>query len=147
MFEIQNVDPVLLFSCSVMSDSLRPRGLQHIRLLCPPLSPGNCSNSCLMSYNELVMLSSYLILQFLIRTSLVSQMQIISKESTVFRYKYIKQQGLVKMFFKCSNRGTAAATAEPQNKERNMGYKSLAKSISCCPSNKKIVDLGWQHEK
>ena len=29
----------LLFSCSVMSDSLRPRGLQHTRLPCPSPSP------------------------------------------------------------------------------------------------------------
>ena len=26
---------LLLFSCSVMSDPLRPHGLQHTRLLCP----------------------------------------------------------------------------------------------------------------
>ena len=29
-----------------MSDSLRPHGLQHARLLCPPLSPGVYSDSC-----------------------------------------------------------------------------------------------------
>ena len=33
------------FSCSVMSDSLRPHGLQHPRLPCPSLTPGACSNS------------------------------------------------------------------------------------------------------
>ena len=32
-----------------MSDCLQPHGLQYARLLCPPLSPGVCSNSCLMS--------------------------------------------------------------------------------------------------
>ena len=32
-----------------MSDSLRPHGLQHARLLCPSLSPGACSNSCPLS--------------------------------------------------------------------------------------------------
>ena len=32
-----------------MSDSLWPHGLQHSRLLCPPLSPGVCSNSCPLS--------------------------------------------------------------------------------------------------
>ena len=37
---------LLLFSHSVMSDSLRPHGLQHSRLPCPSLSPGACSNSC-----------------------------------------------------------------------------------------------------
>ena len=35
----------LQFSCSVMSNSLRPRGLQHARLPCCSLSPGVCLNS------------------------------------------------------------------------------------------------------
>ena len=37
------------FSCSVMSDSLRPHGLQHARPPCPPPAPGICSNSCPLS--------------------------------------------------------------------------------------------------
>ena len=37
---------LLLFSHSVMSDSLWPHGLQHSRLPCPSLSPRVCSNSC-----------------------------------------------------------------------------------------------------
>ena len=37
---------VLLFSCSVMSNSLQPHGLQHTRLPCPSPSPRACSNSC-----------------------------------------------------------------------------------------------------
>ena len=36
----------LLFSRSVVSDSLRSRGLQHARLLCPSPTPRACSNSC-----------------------------------------------------------------------------------------------------
>ena len=40
---------LLLFSCQVVSDSLRRRGLWHARLLCPPLSPRVCSNSCPLS--------------------------------------------------------------------------------------------------
>ena len=40
----------LLFSCSVLSDYLRPHGLQHSRLPCPSLSPGACSNSCPLSW-------------------------------------------------------------------------------------------------
>ena len=39
----------LLFSLLVMSDSLRPHGLQHARLLCPSLSPGVRSNQCPLS--------------------------------------------------------------------------------------------------
>ena len=36
----------LLFSHSVVSDSLQLHGLQHSRLPCPSSSPGACSNSC-----------------------------------------------------------------------------------------------------
>ena len=39
----------MLFSHQVMSDSLRPHELQHIRLPCPSLSPGVCWNSCPLS--------------------------------------------------------------------------------------------------
>ena len=38
-----------LFSCSVMSDSFQPHGLQHTRLPCPSPSPGTCSNSYSLS--------------------------------------------------------------------------------------------------
>ena len=40
---------LLLFSCSVISDSLWPHGLQLARLPCPSLSPRAGSNSCLLS--------------------------------------------------------------------------------------------------
>ena len=40
---------MLLFSCSVVSDSLWSHGLQHTRLPCPSPSPGACSNSCPLS--------------------------------------------------------------------------------------------------
>ena len=48
----------LLFSCSVMSNSLWPHGLQHARLPCPSLPPRACSNSCPLS----MMPSNHLIL-------------------------------------------------------------------------------------
>ena len=40
---------LLLFSHSVVSNSLWSHGLQHTRLFCPSSSPGICSNSCLLS--------------------------------------------------------------------------------------------------
>ena len=43
-------DFILLFSHSVVSDSLRPRGLQHARLPCPSPSPRACSHSCPLSW-------------------------------------------------------------------------------------------------
>ena len=39
----------LLFSHSVMSDSLQPHVLKHASLPCPSLSPRVCSNSCPLS--------------------------------------------------------------------------------------------------
>ena len=43
---IKNVVGGGLFSCQVASDSLRPPGLQHIKLPCPSPSPGVCPESC-----------------------------------------------------------------------------------------------------
>ena len=41
---------LLLFSCSVVSDSLPPHRLQHYRLPYPSPAPGACSNSCPLSW-------------------------------------------------------------------------------------------------
>ena len=38
------------FICSVVSDSLRPHGLQHARLPCPSPTPGASSNLCPLSW-------------------------------------------------------------------------------------------------
>ena len=40
---------ILLFSRSVMSESLPPHGLQHARFPCPSPTPRVCSNSCSLS--------------------------------------------------------------------------------------------------
>ena len=47
------------FTCSVMSDSLWPHGVQHTSLPCPSPTPGACSNSCPL---ESVIPSNHLIL-------------------------------------------------------------------------------------
>ena len=49
---------LLLFSHWVVSNSLRPHGLQHTRFLCPPLSPGVYSNSWPLSPCYLAISSS-----------------------------------------------------------------------------------------
>ena len=41
---------LLLFSHSVVSDSLQPHGLQYARFPCPYLSPRVCLNSCPLSW-------------------------------------------------------------------------------------------------
>ena len=40
---------LLLFSCWVVSNSLKPHGLKCARFPCPSPSPGVCSNSCRVS--------------------------------------------------------------------------------------------------
>ena len=40
---------LLLFSRSLVSNSLRPQGLQHARLPCSSPTPGACSSSCPLS--------------------------------------------------------------------------------------------------
>ena len=44
---------LLLLSCSVVSSSLQPHGLQHARLPCPSQSPGAWSNSSSMIGNAI----------------------------------------------------------------------------------------------
>ena len=41
---------LMFFSCSVVSNSLQPQGLQHTKLHCPSPSLRACSNSCLLSW-------------------------------------------------------------------------------------------------
>ena len=55
---IYNNIVLLLFSCSVVSNSLLPHGLQHARFPCPSPSPRACSNLS----TESVMPSNHLIL-------------------------------------------------------------------------------------
>ena len=68
------------FSCSVMSDSLWPHGLQHTRHPCPSPTPGVYS---LMSI-ELVMPSNYLILcRPLLLPSIFPSIRVLSNESVL----------------------------------------------------------------
>ena len=46
---LHNFSSLLLFSCSVVSDSLRPHGLQHTRISCPSPTPRACLNSSPLS--------------------------------------------------------------------------------------------------
>ena len=53
--------PFSLFSCSVMSKSLQPRGLQHARPPCPSPTPRVYSNSCPLNQWCLLTISSSVI--------------------------------------------------------------------------------------
>jgi len=48
--EIPKMRLSVQFSHSVVSDSLRPHGLQHARLPCPSPTPEACSNSCPLNW-------------------------------------------------------------------------------------------------
>ena len=87
---IEDLLSQLLFSCSVVSSSLWPYGLQHARLPCPSLSPGACSNeralmSVLMSI-ESVMPSYHLILSrsLLLLPSGSPSIRVFSNESALW---------------------------------------------------------------
>ena len=74
---------IIVLSHSVISDSLRPHGLQHSRLPCPSPSPGVCSNSCPLSW--MVMPSNHLILShpLLLLPSLFLSIRVFSNESAL----------------------------------------------------------------
>ena len=56
------VSLILLFSHWLLYNSLWYDGLQHAKLLCPPLSPGVCPNSCPLSQRFYLTISSSLTL-------------------------------------------------------------------------------------
>jgi len=78
--ELPGIFSSVQFSCSVMSDSLGPHGLQHSRPPCPSPTPGAYSNSCLS-----VMPSIHLILchPLLLPLSIFPSIRVFSKESVI----------------------------------------------------------------
>ena len=72
----------LLFSHSIVFDSLQPHRLQHAKLLCSSPPPGTCSNSSI----ELVMPSNHLVLVTVILTSVGKDVEI--------RYIYVLLVGM-----------------------------------------------------
>ena len=69
-----------------MSDSLRPHGLPHASFPCPPLSPGFCSSSFLLSqWSYLTISSSAALFSFCFQSS--PNIRVFSSESTLhFRW-------------------------------------------------------------
>ena len=78
------IDVTLLFSHSVVSSSLWPRGLQHARVPCPSLSPGVCLNSCPLSwwYHPTVIYCC----PFLLPPSVFLSTRVISSESALHQW-------------------------------------------------------------
>ena len=80
---ILNSNSSVQVSCSVLSDSLRPHGLQHTRLPCPSPNPGVCSNLC--PYWWTIMPSNHLILcrPLLLLPSIFPSIRVFSNESVL----------------------------------------------------------------
>ena len=83
-------------SHSVMSDSSRPHGLQHARLLCPSPTPKACSNSCPLSQWCHLTISSSLFpsLPPLLPPSIFPSIRVFSNES-VLHIRWPKYWSLV----------------------------------------------------
>ena len=71
------------FSCSVVSDSLRPHGLQHTRLPCPSPTPGAYSDSCALSRWCHPTISSSVIHPLLLPPSIFPSIRVFSNESVL----------------------------------------------------------------
>ena len=67
------------FSCSVVSDSVRPHGLRQARLPCPKPTPGVYSNSCPLSWWCHPTISSYC--RLLLPPSIFPSIRVFSNES------------------------------------------------------------------
>ena len=70
-------------SHSVMSDSLRPHGLQHARPPCPSPSPRVYSNSCPLSWRCHPTISSHPLLSLLLPPSIFPGIRVFSNESSL----------------------------------------------------------------
>ena len=73
------------FSCSVMSNSLLPHGLQHAGFPCPSPTPGACSNSCPLSQWCHWVSDDHLILchPLLLLPSMFTSIRVFSNESVL----------------------------------------------------------------
>ena len=79
----------VLFSCSVISDSLPPHGLQHAGLRCPSPSPRACSNSCPLSRWCHPTILFILCHPLLLCPSVLSSIRVFSSES-VLHIRWLK---------------------------------------------------------
>ena len=86
------IDRSVQFSHSVVSDSLRPHGLQHARLPCPSPTPRVCSDSC--SSSRSVMPSNHLILCHppLLLPAIPSSIRVFPNESILWRSAFFTVQ-------------------------------------------------------
>ena len=131
---------MLLFSHQVVSNSLWPHGLQHVRLLCPSPCPGVCPSLC--PFNHLILWYPLLLLS-LIFPNLKSLFQWVSSSHQVakvleLQLQYQSFQWIFRTDFLwvwlvwsiCSPRDSQESSPAPQFKSIN----SLALSLLYSPA-------------
>ena len=77
---LQSMRSLVQFTCSVMSNSLWPNGLQHARLPCPSPTPRAYSNSCPLSWWCHPTISSSVI-PLLLPSSIIPSIRVFSNKS------------------------------------------------------------------
>ena len=135
-----NFVKAIQFSCSVMSNSLQPHGLQHTRPPCPSPTPWVYSNSCSLSWwCHLILCRPLLLLPSIFPSirvfSNVSSSHQVAKVlkfelqhqslQWIFRTDFL-QDGLVG--FPCSPRDSQESSPTPQFKSINSSALSLLHS-------------------
>ena len=140
---------------SVVSRSLRPRGLQHSRLRCPLLSPGVCSDSCLLSQwchptisfsvPALLLLPSIFpsVRVFSSELAQLAQVLELQLQSSVFPMNIqgwfpLGLTGLVSLQSKGLSRGFSSTTGD-FNMERSLGNHWAVESAERCHSNLLLI--------
>ena len=160
------LETMLLFSCSVGSDSLWPHGLQHARFPCPSPSPRLCSNmsiDSLMPSNHLILCHPVLppsvfpsirVFQWIsslhqVAKALELQLQHQSLQ-WIFRTDLL-WNGLVSS--PCSPRDSEESSPTPQFKNINCSVLSLlyGPALASLPAywknhNLHYMDLCWQSD-
>ena len=110
----------MLFSHQVLSDSLRPHGLQHTRPPCPPPSPRVCPSSCplpsVMPSNHLILCHSLPLLP-----SIFPSIRVFSNESAGRQHRHISTLFFLTFYFVLGyNRLTYNAVIISGEQQRNL---------------------------
>ena len=146
-------------SHSVMSDSSRPHGLQHARLLCPSPTPKACSNSCPLSQWCHLTISSSLFLSLppLLPPSIFPRIRVFSNKSVlhIMGPKYWsfsispcnEYSGLISLsigcfFFSLQSKGLSRVFS---NSTQFTSINSLAHSFVYGPTLTSILDYWKNH--
>ena len=116
------------FSHSVVSDTLQPHGLQHLRLPCPSPTPRACSK--LMSI-KLVMPSNHLILchPFLLLLSIFPSIRVFFNES-VLHIRWPKYWSF------------SFSISPSMNVHWNIHDNKISLNMATCPQRNKIIPFG-----